>query len=292
MSYVFVSLAALLWGSVAAVAKLLLADLNNVQVLFLSNVFAFLGLLCIVVFKKKMELICSYTKQDYSTFAWMGFLGAFLYTFFLYGALQLLPAQEAFIVNYLWPVLVVVFAVWILKEHITVRKILGIACSFLGVVIVITKGDFVALQFSNVLGILSAVAGAFVFGLFSVLGKTKQYDKLVSMMFYYLFAIFYSLVAVLIFSEIPALSMRELLGLVWLGAFTSGFAFVFWFLALKYGDTAKMSNIILLTPFISLVYIYFLVGEKILPSSVVGLAVIVLGILIQSSFAKAMGVKN
>ena len=86
--------------------------------------------------------------------------------------------------------------------------------------------------------------------------------------------------------------MRELLGLVWLGAFTSGFAFVFWFLALKYGDTAKMSNIILLTPFISLVYIYFLVGEKILPSSMVGLAVIVLGILIQSSFAKAMGVKN
>ena len=53
-----------------------------------------------------------------------------------------------------------------------------------------------------------------------------------------------------------------------------------------------MSNIILLTPFISLVYIYFLVGEKILPSSMVGLAVIVLGILIQSSFAKAMGVKN
>lgn len=57
---------------------------------------------------------------------------------------------------------------------------------------------------------------------------------------------------------------------------------MFWLLALKYGDTAKISNLIFITPFLSLVYIYFLLGEKILLSSVIGLVLIVLGIVIQS----------
>ncbi len=282
ISYIFVLFASFLWGSVAAVGKLLLADLNNLQVLFFANLFAFLGLFFIVLFQGKKTIIQTYTKRDYFTFAWMGFLGVFLYTFFFYGALQVLPAQEAFIVNYLWPIMVVVFAVLILKEQTTSRKILGIICSFLGVLIVITKGDFSTLQFGNILGILSAIAGAAVYGLFSVLGKKQNYDKFVSIMFYYFFSFFYALIAVLLFSEIPQISFYQLTGLIWLGIFASGLGFVFWFLALKYGDTAKMSNMIFLTPFISLVYIYFLVGEKILTSSVIGLVVIVAGILIQS----------
>jgi len=157
---------------------LLLTDLNNLQVLFFTNLFAFLSLFVIVLFQKKKAIIQAYTKKDYLTFAWMGLLAVYLYTFFFYGVLQLLPAQEALIINYLWPIMVMVFAVLILKEQITSRKILGIICSFLGVAIVITKGNFFALQFGNALGILSAIAGAVVFSLFSVLGKKQNYDKL------------------------------------------------------------------------------------------------------------------
>lgn len=281
-SYIFVLLAALLWGSTAAVGKLLLADLDNFQVLFFVILFAFLGLLLLVLIQKKWMILQKYTWRDYWTFAWMGFLGVFLYSLFLFGAIQLLPAQEAFIINYLWPVMVVIFAATFLKEPLTAIKMFGILCSFLGVAVVITKGDFFSLQLGNPLGILSAVAGAITYGLFSVLGKKQDYDKTVSMTLYYFSALFCILVAVLLFSNIPPLSLNQLLGLIWLGFFATGLPFVCWFLALKYGDTAKMSNMIFLTPFISLVYIYFMVGEKILISSVVGLVIIVAGILIQS----------
>ena len=63
---------------------------------------------------------------------------------------------------------------------------------------------------------------------------------------------------------------------------TNAVAFIFWFKALEYGETAQMTNMVFLTPFISLIYIYFLVGEQILPSSIVGLIFIVLGIVIQT----------
>jgi drug/metabolite transporter (DMT)-like permease len=286
LGYIFVLLAAILWGSTAAVGKLLLENLSNLQILPFLTLFAFFGLLIVVFIQKKQRIIKTYNKKDYLTFAWMGFIGVFSYAFFLYGALQLLPAQEAFIINYLWPIMFVVFAVIILKEKMNWRKWLGVFFSFVGVVVVVSRGDFSLIHFNNSLGILSALAGSVAYGLFSVLGKKHDYEKFTSMMFYYLFSFIYAVIAVLLFSKIPHISALQLLGLAWLGIFTSGLAYVFWFLALKHGDTAKMSNIIFITPFLSLVYIYFLVGEKILFSSIVGLVIIIAGILMQSLYNK------
>lgn len=287
MSYIYVLLAAVLWGSTAAVGKLLLAGLDNFQLLFLANVIAFVGLLIIVAFQRKLAQIKNLKTYDFIKLAGLGFLGVFLYYFFIFGALELLPAQEAFIINYLWPIMVMIFAVIILKEKNTWLKILGLVFSFVGVVIVATKGNLSTFNFDNPLGIFLAVAAAISYGLFSVLGKKQKYDQFVSTMFYYLFASIYSLIAILFFSDFPQISsFYQLAGLLWLGVFTNGLAFVFWFLALKYGDIAKMSNIIFLTPFISLVYIYFLLGEQILPSSIIGLIIIVSGILIQSAQSK------
>ena len=283
ISYAFVIAAALLWGSTPAVAKLLLTDLNSLQVLFFNNFFALLGLFIAVLFRGQLVVVRSYAKNDYIVFAAMGFLGTFLYNLFLISALEALPAQEAFLINYLWPVLAVIFAAIILREKINPRKTVGLLSSFIGVAIVVTQGNFLALHFESVAGVLFAVAGAVTFGLFSVLGKRYDREQFSGMMFYYLFGTLYSLLAVILFSNFSLPSASQLFGLIWLGAFTSGLAFVFWFLALKYGDTAKMSNMIFLTPFVSLVYIHFLVGEKILISSIIGLVVIIIGIFIQST---------
>jgi len=210
----------------------------------------------------------------------MGFIGVFLYTFFLFEALRYLKAQEAFILNYIWPIMVVIFSTIILKEKFTFRKFLGVTVSFFGVFIVLTQAR-ANLNFSSLNGIAFAFGCAFSYGLFSVLGKKMNYDRYISMMFYYFFASIFSAVPTLIFSGVPPISITQLAGVVWLGVFANGVAFVFWFLALKHGDTAKMSNVVFLTPFLSLVYIYFLLGEEILITSFLGLIFIVLGILIQ-----------
>ncbi|MFA7000386.1 MAG: DMT family transporter [Candidatus Paceibacterota bacterium] len=127
-----------------------------------------------------------------------------------------------------------------------------------------------------------AIIAAMSYGLFSVLGKKQDYDKTTSMFFYYLFTFIYTLIAVILFGFIPQITMIQLAGLLWMGIFTSGGAFLLWFLALKYGDTAKIANIAFLTPFFSLIYIYFLLHETILISSIVGLLFIFIGIFIQN----------
>src|SRR3989344_3349922 len=223
--YLYVLLASLLWASTPAVVKLLLADLNVLQILFFNNLFALIGLAVVTFIQGKLTLIRGYSRNDYVVFAWMGFLGVFLYTLFLSGAISLLRAQEAYIINYLWPVMILIFASVILKEKITKRKIVSIICSFVGVSIVITGGDLLNLKFGNFYGILLAVFGAVTYGLFSVTGKKQDYEKYTSMTIYYIFGFVYAVVSVLFFSEIPKISIYQLAGLFWLGFFTSGLAF-------------------------------------------------------------------
>jgi len=57
--------------------------------------------------------------------------------------------------------------------------------------------------------------------------------------------------------------------------------FTTWALALEKGDTAKISNLAYITPFLSLVWTSLILKEKLNPYSILGLVIIVLGILIQ-----------
>ncbi len=292
ISYIYVSLSVLLWASTAAVAKLLLQDISNIQLTFYSFIFSILGLLTIVIAQGKLRLLKEYKAKDFVRMAYMGTLGCYLYYIFLFGAIMYAPAQEAFIVNYMWPMMVVIFAILILKEKLTLKKLLGLILSFIGVYVVATKGELLSFTFSNAKGDILAILGAISYGLFSVLGKKHKYETFTSMLLYYCFGFVLVLITVFAFSSIPKVSLAQLAGLAWLGIMTNALAFVFWFKALEHGDTAKMANIVFLTPFLSLVYIYFLVDEPILISSIIGLVIIVLGIAIQESRKKAIRTEN
>lgn len=277
--YAFISI--FFWASTTAVTKLLLKSLNSIEIMAISYVFAVITMLLITLFQKKLYIVKTLKLKDYLRFIFMGFVGIFLYTYLLYTALNYLPAQEALIINYLWPIMVVIFASLILKEKLNMKKIIAIVLSFIGIVIVVTKGNFSDINL-NPIGLLMALSGSIIYGLFSVLSKKYNYDNTISMLFYFLTALICSITATLLFYKIPSISVTELLGIAWTGIFTSAIAFTAWTLALKYGDTAKLSTIIFLTPFLSLVYIYFILGESISIYSVIGLMVIVIGIFIQN----------
>jgi len=73
-----------------------------------------------------------------------------------------------------------------------------------------------------------------------------------------------------------------LLGSAYIGLFEMSLTYFFWLMALKFSEnTAKVSNLVYISPFISLIIIERVLGEKILISTIVGLTLIVAGILIQ-----------
>jgi drug/metabolite transporter (DMT)-like permease len=61
-----------------------------------------------------------------------------------------------------------------------------------------------------------------------------------------------------------------------------GLTFVLWLSALRLSaSTARIANLIFLSPFLSLLFIHLFVGEQIVPSTLVGLALIMGGLLVQ-----------
>ena len=285
-AYFFVSVAILAWGSSAAVAKLLVGSgLEPAQTIFFTSLIATTVLFFLALFQNKLAFFRQYCLKDYLKMAFTGFWGFQVYLLCFYSAITLMSAQETYIINYLWPIAVVLFASAVLKERLGFKKLVALIISFLGVVIVATKGNAFSFHLESYQGVVLAVVAAMAYGLFSVLDKKFGYEKVVENLFFYL-ANLVTVTTILIFTKkfiwFDSLNLQQLTGLMWMGTVVAVMGSVFWLLALKHGNTARMSGLIFLAPFVSLIYIRFLVGEKILVSSVTGLVIIVFGILVQS----------
>jgi len=90
-----------------------------------------------------------------------------------------------------------------------------------------------------------------------------------------------SLIIVLMRGGSLILAPAQIPGMIWNGVFTMALANLAWALALSCGNTAKVSNLAYITPFLSLVWTFFILKEPIEPLSVIGLCLIVVGIFIQ-----------
>jgi drug/metabolite transporter (DMT)-like permease len=98
----------------------------------------------------------------------------------------------------------------------------------------------------------------------------------------FLFGSIYVLAAVLIFTDISYTGIKGSLAAVYVGTFEMGFTFILWLAALKLSkDTARISNLIYLSPFLSLIFINIIVGENIYLTTLIGLLLIVSGIVLQ-----------
>jgi len=90
----------------------------------------------------------------------LGFLNPFLYYVILFKAYSLLPAQEAQPLNWTWPIMLVLLSIVILKQPIRWVNVLAIVISFSGVLVISTRGDVLAFQFTNLPGALLALGSS------------------------------------------------------------------------------------------------------------------------------------
>jgi drug/metabolite transporter (DMT)-like permease len=280
--YFYLILTILLWSATPAVAKLALGELNNFQLLFYTSIVGVISLFLVNLFQGKFSRLKTYTKEDYLKMFGMGILGIFLYYLFYYGAIAAAPAGKVNVINYLWPVFIIIFSIPILKEKFNYKTLLAIFISFFGAFIAFTNGDISMFNLRNSFGYILAAIGAACYGLFSVYGKKLEYDKFTSMFFYYLSAtILIVPTSIAVSGFIIPRSIETIIAILALGGVMNSITFVFWFKALKSGDTHKTANFVYLVPFLAMVWTYFLNNESFSYFSVIGLALIVSGIIIQ-----------
>jgi len=285
-TYVYAGIAIFIWSTLATVSKLLLGSMSSYQVLMWSSLFAALALLVVNVINGNIKFLQGYRVKDYLLTLFICLPGTFIYYIFLYLGTARMSASQAFIINYLWPIMSVLFACIILKEKLTARKGIAFVLSFLGV-LTVAGADLLSFNVDTLLGAVLCMLAAVSYGAFTALNQKWHYNEQVSLMLAFFVSFLLSLLFNALTGDWTAIGVPHLLGFAWNGIFVMAVATLTWALALKSGDTARISNLAYITPFLSLVWTFFILKEPITPWSLIGLAVIVLGIFIQLKDKKA-----
>lgn len=281
-SIFFALLAVAFWSTMSSAFKLTLNHIAFDQLLFWSSLFAVFALGFLVLILAGYRKVFAQSKKEILRSAVLGLLNPFAYYLVLFKAYELLQAQEAGVLNYSWPVILVILSVPLLGQRIGIIGFTAILTSFAGLWVISTKGQVFSLEFSNAYGVTLAVGSAFLWALYWIINLKDKREALVKIFMNMVFGGAYITLYLLITSGIKIPGSKALIGAGYIGLFEMGITFVFWLLALKKAaNTARVSNLIFLSPFIALFFIRLFVGEPILPSTVLGLILIVSGILLQ-----------
>ena len=272
----------LLWATVASAFKLSLRYVEAPHMLLYATLVSTAVLLVVAVWQGKLGQALACSRRQYLRSAAVGFLSPFLYYLVLFEAYDRLPAQEAQPLNYTWPVVVVILSAPLLKQPIGRVSLAAIGLSFVGVIVIATRGDPLSFRFSDPIGTALAVGSAFIWAAFWLTNVRDDRDAVVKLLLNFVFGLIFVSIAVLALAGPPPLDVRGIAGSAYAGVFEMGVTFVLWMRALSLSrTTAQVSNLIYLSPFLSLVLINVFVGETILPSTVIGLLFIVGGIVIR-----------
>lgn len=283
-NYLYAISTILIWATMAASVKKMLFDIPNLEALSISSFLGFLFLLIWNIKTGMIKEIKSYSMKDYGIISGLGIIGLFLYSALYYYGLAQLSSQEACILNYLWPIMLVIFSCIILKEKMTPVKLLAMLCSFVGIIILSSGGGNLA-DGNKIMGIISCIVAAACYGLFSVLNKKADYDQRLSMMVIWLVVGVCALVMGLLTETWVPIRGVQWIGMIWLGVVIDAVAYLLWALALKGSEnTAVIANMAYLTPFLSLIISAIFLKEKIEARAVIALVFIVGGILLQNLF--------
>jgi drug/metabolite transporter (DMT)-like permease len=281
-NYIYAITAVLTWSTLAAVVKQMLSDIPSLQALSVSSVFSFLFLLLVNLKNGSIKEMKGYSFKDYSVISGLGFVGLFVYSVLYYYGLGQLTSQEACILNYLWPIMLVIFSCIILKEKLTLAKGFAMLCSFSGIII-LSVGNNGFSGGNATFGIISCIIAAACYGLFSVLNKKTDYNQSLSMMIMWLVVAVCAMILGLLTETWVPIRGAQWLGILWLGIVVDAVAYLLWALSLKGTEnTAKIANLAYLTPFLSLIVSAVFLKESIRPRAIIALLLIVGGILLQS----------
>ncbi len=286
-AYLFALSAVLLWSTVATAFKIALEQVDFIQLLLFSSGVASIILFFIILLERKLPLLAKLSKYEWGMALLRGFLNPFLYYLILFKAYDILPAQEAMTLNYTWPIVLIILSVPLLKQKLSKQSIIAIAISFVGILVIATKGNLLQLQLTNMKGDLLALSTSIVWALFWIINLKCKTDESIKLFLSFSFGFLFTLPVVYYFSRFNWPNMQGVMAVSYIGLAEMGLTFFFWLNALKNAKrTDQVSQLIYLSPFLSLLFIGYILHEPIHTATFVGLILILTGIIWQKKTSK------
>lgn len=280
--YVEALFAVIVWGASFIATKVALQDLSPITIVWLRFLMGIIILGLVVVLRRQFSLP---EKKEWGYFALLGFLGITFHQWLQSNALQTSEAGTTAWIVSTTPVFMAVLGWVLLKERLGWTKSLGILLAFLGVLVVVSKGDLRSISFGkfgapgDVLVLISAVNWA----VFSALSRRGLKSHPASLMMFYIMLLGWAFTTLLFLttsgmSEIPSVTFNGWMAVGFLGIFCSGLAYIAWYDALQALSTAQTGVFLYIEPLIAVVVAFFILGEPITLALSIGGVVILFGV--------------
>lgn len=284
----FACIAVMSWSTVATAFKKSLQYLTHFELVLVACVTSLIIFTVLMTIRRKWHLLKDLKAGDWGYFAMLGLLNPVAYYLVLFKSYDLLPAQVAQPINYAWPIVLVVLLAIFTRQPIAHKKYIGMAISLGGVAMISLGGGQALGEKLPLSGLLLAALSAFLWASYWVVNNKNKsrYDASLAFFMTFLFGSIYMTIGALF----TGVNLETAPGILWgayVGAFEMGIPFIFFGLAMRKTDNPALINqLTYLSPFLSLFFIAMILGEKIVPTTFLGLALIVSGIVFNEYLVK------
>ena len=278
------SLAASIWGGMYVVSKYVLDFVPPLTLVCMRYTLAFIVLFALMKYLEINKKTRKIEKADWMLFSVIGFVGYFLSISFQFIGTKLSSAHAGAVITSATPTFIIVFAKIILKEKITLKKMISLGLASLGILIVI---GFDENRGTHLLGSIILLGAAITWALLSVYVKVaaRKFTTLVITTHAVLFALIFTIPFTIFELKCSSIYLGDvyvIFGILYLGIVSTAGAYLLWNKGMQLMDAGIGSLFFFFQPLVGSFLGWLLLGEKIGINFFFGGMLIILGVFIVS----------
>lgn len=275
-------MAVALWSTVATAFKLSLQYLSPAALLAWASLFSSAVLLGWLALRGRLRELIPEFRDTPWRYLGLGLLNPLVYYLVLFEAYDRLPAQQAQTINYTWAITLGLMSIVFLKRPYGWRDGLAALLGYAGVLVIATRGDLAGLAFDSPSGVALALLSTLIWAGYWILNTRMTVEPVLGLALCFLCSLPLTWLYAGYTGALWNGQWQALAGAAYVGLFEMGVTFVLWLAALRAAENiARVSNLIFLSPFLSLVLIHWVLGEALAAATFIGLGMILLGTFVQ-----------
>ncbi len=282
LSHIEATFAVIVWGASFIATKVALKEVSPITVVWLRFAIGVIVLGAAVFMRRQFTLP---RRSEWGYLALLGFLGITFHQWLQSNGLVTAQANTTAWIVAATPVFMALLGWLVLKERLSGIKIAGILLATIGVLLVVTGGNFAAMALGRfgAPGDLLILVSALNWAVFSVLSRRGLRSHPAARMMFFVMTIGWLFSSALLFAgpgltEIPRLTLNGWLGVAFLGLFCSGLAYIAWYDALQALSAAQTGVFLYIEPLVAMIVAALVLAEPITWAALLGGAIILGGV--------------
>jgi len=243
------------------------------------------SIIFLIIYLLKPNKFTKINKKDIIPIFLLGFFGIVIYHLGLnYGELYISASAASLIIATI-PVFIVIIAATILKEKITLKIIIGVILSLIGVIIISIAGTANSnIEITYLSGAFTVLIAAVMGAFYTTAGKKllERYSALSLTIYAFLLGSLGLIPFVnnTLFAEVSKLSITGWFVVIFLGIFPTVIGYLLWYVALEIKTSSEIGIYLYAIPVISTIISVIFFNEKITWLFIFGGIFVILGLYI------------